>query len=97
MGSNLGNVTFWPPGSDVLASVSHKIKIHNSIIWIWGRKHAILREKLHRVLGSRSWNHGLNGELCPEHFQKDPRIFFLFGGSLCGRSVGRCRNSIFLH
>ena len=67
-----------------------KIKIHNSIIWIWGREHAILREKLYRVLGSRSWNHGLNGELCPEHFQKGPRIFcFFWGGSLCGRSVGR--------
>ena len=55
-----------------------KIKIHNSIIWIWGRKHAILREKLHRVLGSRSWNHGLNGELFPEHFQKCPRNFGFF-------------------
>ena len=84
--------------SDVPASGSHlplgrKIEIHNSIIWIRGRKHAILREKLYRVLGSRSWNHGLNGELCPEHFWKGPRnfvlFFFLGGGGLCGRSGGR--------
>ena len=60
-----------------------RTKKHNSIICIWGRNHAILREKLHRVPGSRPWNHGLNGELCPEHFWKGPRIFL---GSLCSAS-----------
>ena len=71
----------WPLGPT--SRRGREIIIHNSIIWIWGRKHAILREKLHRVLGSRSWNHGLNGELCPEHFQKVPRnfCFFCFLGS----------------
>ena len=38
-------------------------------------------QKLYRVQGSRSWNHGLIGELCPEHFQKRVvgiLIFFVF-------------------
>ena len=34
-----------PPGPT--SSRGRKIKIHNSIIWIWGRNHRILREKLH--------------------------------------------------
>ena len=57
-----------------------RIKIHNSIVCIRGRNQRILREKLYRVLGSRSWNHGLNGELCPEHFQNGPRNLGFFGG-----------------
>ena len=39
---------------------------------IWSRNHAILREKLHRVQGSRPWNHELIGELCIEYCQNLP-------------------------
>ena len=69
-------LTCRPPGP-----TSHrprKIKIHNSIIWIQGRNYEMLREKLQRVQGSSHWNHGSNGELCPEYFQKGPRNFGFF-------------------
>ena len=55
-----------------------KIKNHNSNRSIQGCNQRILREKLYRVLGSRSWNHVLNGELCSEHFQKGPWNFVFF-------------------
>ena len=29
---------------------------------------------------SRYFYHGLNGQLCPEYFQKGPRNFVFFGG-----------------
>ena len=38
--------------------------------------------KLYRILLSRYFYHGLNGQLCPEYFQKGPRIFFLGGKPL---------------
>ena len=66
-------LTCWPLGPT--SRWPRKIKIHNSIIWIRGRNHAILHEKLHKVLGSSHWNHGLNGELCPEYFWNGPRFF----------------------
>ena len=56
--SRSGRVSLWDPTS----RQGRNMKIHNSIIWIQGRKHAILREELYRVPESRSWNHGLNGE-----------------------------------
>ena len=81
MRSNLGNVTFWPPGPDVPASGSHLLlgsKNRKFITRLCGSGVVSMLFFVKNYMGywGRSWYHGLNGELCPEHFRKGPLIFF---------------------
>ena len=57
-----------------------EICLRSIVSWIWirDRNHAILGKELHMMVGSSPWNHGLNGELCPEYCQSGLRIFLLF-------------------
>ena len=66
---------------------------HNSNRSIWGCNQRMESEKLYRVLLSRYFYSGLNGQLCPEYFQKGPRNLyaFLFSGKPLLRG---CRSSL---
>ena len=52
-----------PPGPT--SRQGRKTKIHNSIIWIWGRNHEILCEKPHRSCFVNPWYR--NPNICTDH------------------------------
>ena len=81
MGQTFGTPDFDLWVRSVPASVSEvpgvaKIKIHNSNRSIWGHYQRMESYKLYRIVLSKYFYHGLNGQLCPEYFQKGPRNFF---------------------